>query len=121
MRKALVSGHVDKRELQRITVSGLGLQVGKAEVDRDATIFLFLPAVAIDTGQRLDQTGLAMVDMTCGAYNNAAHVSDPEELVEKVLDAPVTSASGVRCAPTPTESYRLYVEEARRADGPEPS
>ena len=46
--------------------SGSGL-VGEAEVDGDAAFLLFLQAIGVDAGQRLDQRGLAMVDMTCGS------------------------------------------------------
>ncbi len=35
----------------------------KADVDRDPALFLFLEAVAVDAGQRLDQARLAVVDV----------------------------------------------------------
>src|SRR5271155_1994054 len=41
----------------------------EAEVNRDAAILLFLKAVSVLTGERLDQRGLAMVDMAGCADN----------------------------------------------------
>ena len=45
-------------------------RVGVAEVDRDAARLLFLEAIGIDARQRLDERGLAMVDVTGGTDNH---------------------------------------------------
>ena len=37
--------------------------MGKAQVDRDSAALLFLQAVGIDAGQRLDQRRLPMVNV----------------------------------------------------------
>jgi hypothetical protein len=59
----LVAGHVDETEHAAV---GRRL-VGEAEVDRDAARLFFLQPVGVDAGERLDQGGLAMVDVTCGS------------------------------------------------------
>ena len=42
------------------------LQVGEAEVDRDAARLLFRQAVGIGARQRLDERALAVIDVTGG-------------------------------------------------------
>ncbi len=65
--EALVAGHVDEAELH-VAVD----QVREADVDGDAAGALLLPAVAVDAGERLDQRGLAVVDVPGGADHDAA-------------------------------------------------
>ena len=57
-----MTGHVNKTQAQ-ITQ----LEIGKAEVDRNATSFFFRKAVGIDAGQSADEGALAVIDMTCSA------------------------------------------------------
>ena len=49
------------------------VEMGEAEVDRDAARLLLGPAVAVDAGQGQDQAGLAVVDVAGGADDGAAH------------------------------------------------
>ncbi len=42
-------------------------QPGEAEVDRQAALFLLLPAVGVDAGEGLDERGLSVVHMSRGA------------------------------------------------------
>src|SRR5260370_28024003 len=44
-------------------------EIREPQVDRDAALLLFLETVGILPGERLDQRGLAMVDMAGGADN----------------------------------------------------
>ena len=60
--EALVAGDVD--EADPVVAGG---EVGEAEVDGDPAPLLLAPAVAVDAGQRLDQRGLAVVDVAGGA------------------------------------------------------
>jgi hypothetical protein len=51
------------------------IQVGEADIDRDTTPFFFLQAVGIDAGKRSHQRTFAMVNMTCGAYDDGLHAT----------------------------------------------
>ncbi len=67
--EALVAGHVHEAQPQ----VGRQLQVGEAQVDGDAAALLFLQAVGVDAGQRLDQRGLAVIDVAGGADDDVLH------------------------------------------------
>ncbi len=47
--------------------------VGKAEVDRDAALFLLAQPIGIGAGQRQDQRALAVIDVTCSADDDVLH------------------------------------------------
>ncbi len=47
----------------------------KADVDGDAAALLFFETIGIDAGERFDQRGLAVVDVTCGADDDGLHGS----------------------------------------------
>ena len=61
--EALVARHVDEAEL----AAAAEVAVGVAEIDGDAARLLLLEAIGVDAGQRLDQRGLAVVDVARGA------------------------------------------------------
>jgi len=61
--KALMSGHIDHAGAAAVGQ----VEVGEAQIDRDAALFLFLQAIGVVPGERLDQRGLAVIDMTRGA------------------------------------------------------
>ena len=65
--EALVTGHVDEAELD-VALD----QMREPDVDGDAADALLLPAIAVDAGERLDQRGLAVVDVPRGADHDAA-------------------------------------------------
>jgi len=67
--EALVSRHVHEAQPER----GGQLQVGETDVDGDAPAFLFLQAVRVDAGQRLDEGGLAVIDVSGGADDDVLH------------------------------------------------
>ncbi len=46
--------------------------VGKAEVNGNAARLLFLQAIAVDAGQRFDQSRLAVVDVACSTDDHGA-------------------------------------------------
>ena len=46
----------------------------EAEVNGDAAPLLFLQPVGIDSGQRLDQRGFAVVDVPGRSYNDGFHL-----------------------------------------------
>src|SRR5258708_30084097 len=47
-------------------------QWGESQIDRNATALLFFPAIGVDAGERLDQGGLAVVDVAGRADYEAA-------------------------------------------------
>src|SRR3989475_12450966 len=66
--RSLVSRHVDEAEHR-----ALGQRVeGITEVDSDAARFFFRQAIGVHTGERLDERGLAVVDMARGADQHGA-------------------------------------------------
>ncbi len=69
--EALVAGDVHEAKAD----GGRQLQVGKAQVDGDAAALLFLQAVGVDSGERLHQRRLAMIDMTGRAYDDVFHAA----------------------------------------------
>ena len=50
------------------------LEMSEAEIDGDAAALLFGQPVRVDSGESADQRGLAVVDVTGGAYDNISHV-----------------------------------------------
>ena len=71
--KALVAGDVHEAQVQRLAVRTHQVEVRKAEVDRDAAPLLFLQPVGIDSGQRLHQGRLPVIDMARRAYDDRFH------------------------------------------------
>ncbi len=67
--EALVAGHVDHRQPPPVGK----LQRRVAELDRDPTLLLLGQAVGVLPGQRLDEPGLAVVDVTRGAEDERSH------------------------------------------------
>ena len=67
--EALVARNVDDARARAVGQ----IEMGKAEIDRDAALLFFLEAVGVLAGQRLDQAGLAVVDMAGGADDRAWH------------------------------------------------
>ena len=61
--KALVPRHVHQAHL----AAGGQRQPGEAEVDGHPALFLLAQAVGVDAGQRLDQHGLAVIDVAGGS------------------------------------------------------
>lgn len=66
--EALVPGDIDEAHLQI-----LRFEMCKPEIDGDPSPFFFFPAVAIDTGKRLDQGGLPVVDVSGCSDNYRPH------------------------------------------------
>lgn len=64
MDEALVTGDVDEAERAAVP-----LQMSEAEIDGDPPRLLLGEAIAVDPGQRVDETGLAVVDVTGGTYD----------------------------------------------------
>ena len=50
------------------------LEAREAELDGDAALLLLGQAVGVGAGQRLDQRGLAVIDVTGGAEDERGHV-----------------------------------------------
>ncbi len=67
----LVAGHVDEAERVAVLVT----LVGEAEVDRDAALLLLRQAIGVDAGERLDQRGLAVVDVPRGGDDHDRSLS----------------------------------------------
>ena len=66
--KTLVARDVDEADLKI-----LRFQVREAEIDRDATALFLRPAVAVDSGQCLDQPCLTVVDVSRGSDDGPSH------------------------------------------------
>jgi hypothetical protein len=64
----LVAGHVDKSEPVIID-----LEIGKAYVNRDATLFFFLEAVRIYPGQRFYKRRFPVIYVARGADYDVLH------------------------------------------------
>jgi hypothetical protein len=69
--EALVAGHVHHSDLD----AAGEVEMGKAQVNRYAALFLFPEAIGVDAGERLDERGLAVVDVAGGAYDHAPHAA----------------------------------------------
>ena len=57
-----MAGYVDEAKTQIAE-----LEVGKAEIDRDATSFLFGKSIGIDAGESAHECALSVIDVTCRA------------------------------------------------------
>ncbi len=66
--EALMTGHIDEAK----NGAGHDRQIGEAEIDGHTPRLFLLQPVAVDSGQRFDQGGLAMVDVTCGSDDHDA-------------------------------------------------
>ncbi len=62
----LVAGDVDDPE----RVAARQVEPREPELDRDAALLLLAETVGVDAGQRLDELGLAVVDVTRGAEDD---------------------------------------------------
>ena len=68
--KLLMTGHIHDTGLGTVRK----IQMGKAQLDGDAPLFLLLEPVGVDAGERLDQQGLAVIHMTGGADDHMFHL-----------------------------------------------
>jgi len=66
--EAFVSGDVDKADLEVVL-----FEMREAQIDGDAALLLFGPTIAVGAGERFHQARLAVVDVTGGADDDAAH------------------------------------------------
>src|SRR5581483_9469552 len=59
------------------TQCGRGIQseVRETDVNRDSALFLFLQTIRINTGERFDKRGLAVIDVARGSYDDVRHKS----------------------------------------------
>ena len=69
--KFLVTGHVDDADIGAVR----RLHVRETQFDRDAALLFFFQSVRVDAGQSLDQTGLAVIDVSGRADDNVSHKS----------------------------------------------
>ena len=60
--EAFVPGNVDKTDAQIVQ-----LEIGKAEIDRDAATFFFRKSIGIDAGQSAHKSALAVINVTGSA------------------------------------------------------
>jgi hypothetical protein len=67
--ETLMAGDVDEAH----GGCGVDCQVSKTKIDRDASLFFFFQTIGIDTRDRLDQCGFAMVNVSGSAYDNVRH------------------------------------------------
>jgi hypothetical protein len=70
-----VSWHIDDTDPPRLRE----VNISETEVDGHPSAFLFLEAVTVDTGEGLDERGLAVVDVTCRADNDASQGNPARE------------------------------------------
>ena len=69
--EAFVTGDVDESQHP----AALEIDIGEAEVDRQAAGLLLRQPVGIDAGERLDQGGLAVIDVSGGGDDHALPAS----------------------------------------------
>ena len=100
--EALVAGHVHEAQPQ----SGRQLQVGEAQIDGDAAALLFLEAVRVDAGERLDQGGLAVIDVPGGADDDVLHDACYSVKVLALLLLALVAGSLVYCVLTIVAAVR---------------
>src|SRR5215471_13321354 len=67
--EALMARNIDESD------QGIGIEreVGKADIDRDSPLLLFLETVGIYPGECFDQRRFAVINMTCGTYDDMRH------------------------------------------------
>ena len=53
--------------------SRASIEMREADVDGNAAAFFFCEAVRVDTGERFDQRGLAVIDVSGGADDDVFH------------------------------------------------
>jgi hypothetical protein len=68
--ESLVSGNIHEAHPYFVAIWTGQFQVGKADVDGDTTAFFFSQPVGINASERLDQRGLAVIDVPRGAHDN---------------------------------------------------
>ena len=66
--ETLMPRYVDESYLQIVCE-----KVGEAEVDSNATTFLFFPPIAVDSCEGLDKCRFAVIDVSGCADNNSPH------------------------------------------------
>jgi hypothetical protein len=66
--ETLVSRHVDEGD-----PDALPLRVRESEIDRDPATLLFRKTVGVDSGQRVDERGLPVVDVPRRADHESLH------------------------------------------------
>src|ERR1041385_7074605 len=66
--EAFVTGNVNEAKTEVFQ-----LEIGKAEVDRNAASFFFRKTVGIGSGQSAHERALSVIDMTRGADNQGRH------------------------------------------------
>ena len=108
--EALVAGHVDEAETGVLRK----LKVSETEVDGDAAALLFREAVGVDSGEGADESGLAVVDVTGGTYDNVSHVRVLKYFYIAPLLALLTG-SLVYCAIALVAVWRYRQSGVRRA------
>ena len=74
--EAFMAGDIDDTSAATVRK----IDPGKAQFNRDAAILLLLEAVGILSGERLDERGLAMVDMAGGADNGVDDLSSHRQM-----------------------------------------
>src|SRR5262249_31082830 len=74
--ETFVSGDVDESETQKLAVRSGQFEMREADVNGDAAAFFLFEAVGIDTGQRFDQRGLAVIDVAGGANDYGLHANN---------------------------------------------
>ena len=69
LNESFVARNVDEAD-GRIRIEN---KIGKSDIDCDSAVLLFLQAVGVDAGERLDERGLAVIDMSSRSYDNVRH------------------------------------------------
>ena len=69
--ESFMAGNVDEAN-RCIGIQG---EMRKTDIDRNATFLLFFQAIGVNSRERFNQRGFAMVDMSCSSYDNVRHKS----------------------------------------------
>src|ERR1017187_3060843 len=114
--EALMAGDVHEAEAE-----GRGdLEMGETEVDGDAAALLFLEAVGVDTGEGLDQGGLAVVDVAGGSDDDELHVACYSVEVLALPLLALVAGSIVYCLLTVVAAVRYRGARRAKVENPPP-
>ncbi len=70
--ESLVAGNIDEAEAE----TRGELQVSETQIDGNAPALFFFQAIRVDSGQRLNQSGLAVIDMSSRADDDVLHTCE---------------------------------------------
>ncbi|CCY83420.1 putative uncharacterized protein [Clostridium sp. CAG:149] len=71
--KLLMARNVDNSDVDTVRIQ----KVCKAQLNGDSSLLLLLQPVCVNSAESLDQTGFAVIHMSCGSNNHILHPAIP--------------------------------------------